>query len=197
MAYRYIDPFAKRYPFGPNSLSLLSILFAALAAIVINMSDQLGDIVLVYFGLFILFNAGCDGMDGQVARFKNLASKRGDYLDHTFDRVADLMILMGLSFSIYCDMGLGMMAIATVMMVSYLGTQAQALGVGRNLKGLLGRADRLALLIFVPIIQYVAQATFDVTQIQDYQIMEWLMLVFILGSAITCLQRFRDTWKAI
>jgi len=197
MAYKLIDPFARRYPWSPNSLSILSLFFALGAAIVINLDDELGDIVLVLAGCFIFLNAVCDGMDGQVARFRKITSKKGDLIDHTFDRVADLTILIGISFSVYCEMWIGILAISTVMMVSYLGTQSQALGIGRNLKGLLGRADRLALLIFVPLIQYIAMTTLDTGDIHGYQLLEWLLLFFILASTITCLQRFRVIWKAL
>lgn len=197
MAYKLIDPLARRYPFSPNSLSIVSLVFALLAAIVINLDEQLGDIVLVYCGLLILLNAGCDGLDGQVARFQKVSSKKGDLIDHTFDRVADLMILIGISWSVYCDMGLGLLALSAMIMVSYLGTQSQALGVGRNLKGLMGRADRLVLLIFVPIIQYITKVQFDVVHLQEYTLLEWLMIVILVTSVVTCFQRFRDTWKAL
>ena len=35
-----------------------------------------------------------------------------------------------------------------------MGTQAQAVGAGREYAGLLGRADRLVVLAIVPVIQY-------------------------------------------
>ena len=197
MAYKLIDPLAHRYPFSPNSLSIISLAFALLAAIVINLNDHLGDIVLVYCGLLVLLNAACDGLDGQEARFQKVSSKKGDLIDHTFDRVADLMILIGISWSVYCDMGLGLLALSAMIMVSYLGTQSQALGAGRNLKGLMGRADRLVLLIFIPIIQYVAKVQFDVADIYEYTLLEWLLMVILVTSVITCFQRFRDIWKAL
>ena len=50
---------------------------------------------------------------------------------------------------------IGFGAIIGVLMLSYMGTQAQAVGAGREYAGLLGRADRLIVLMLVPILSLI------------------------------------------
>ena len=42
----------------------------------------------------VFFTAVFDALDGIVARIREMSSKRGDLVDHTLDRVADIIILI-------------------------------------------------------------------------------------------------------
>ena len=77
-------------------------------------------------------------------------------------------------------------------MSSYLGTQAQAVGVGRYYGGLLGRADRLVLIMVVGIIDLIAPITF-------YWLgwFGWLLLLFGIFGHITAIQRFAYVWAKV
>src|SRR2546422_5730388 len=94
----------------------------------------------------ILVNAYLDALDGKIAKMTGKASLRGDFLDHVLDRYADVFMIGGIAFSAYCDLRIGTLALLGVLLTSYMGTQAQAVGQGRRYAGLLGRADRLVLL---------------------------------------------------
>ncbi len=96
--------------------------------------------------LLILVNAYLDALDGKIAKMAGKASSRGDFLDHVLDRYADVFMIGGIAFSAYCDLRVGTLALLGVLLTSYMGTQAQAVGQGRRYAGLLGRADRLVLL---------------------------------------------------
>jgi archaetidylinositol phosphate synthase len=61
-------------------------------------------------------------------------------------RYADLAILLGIAASGFADPTLAVLALVSVLLTSYMGTQAQALGQGRLYAGLLARADRLLVL---------------------------------------------------
>ena len=85
------------------------------------------------------------------------------------------------------------------MLSSYMGTQAQALGLRREYRGILGRADRLALLILIPIVQYLLMvAGMDFAEdLFGYSIIGWMMIYFGVAGNITAVQRAHLIWKAL
>src|SRR3989475_3000540 len=88
----------------------------------------------------ILVNAYLDALDGKIAKMTGKASMRGDFLDHVLDRYADVFMLGGIAFNAtYCRLGVGTLALLGVLLTSYMGTQAQAVGQGRAYGGVLGR----------------------------------------------------------
>src|SRR5437867_9018264 len=97
-----------------------------------------------------------DALDGRVAKLFRKTSVRGDLVDHVFDRYADVFIVSGIGFGLYCRLSVGFFAIIGILLTSYMGTQAQALGQGRRYAGLLGRADRLVLLFLGGLLQLLA-----------------------------------------
>jgi archaetidylinositol phosphate synthase len=144
-------------------------------------------------------NGLLDALDGKVARLAAKESKRGDFVDHVIDRYADVFILAGIALSPYCSVFTGLFAVIGVMLASYMGTQAQALGLRREYRGILGRADRLVLLIIVPIVQY-ALVSLDVAEATDlfgYSLIGWMMIWFGLAGNVTALQRAHTIWKSL
>jgi archaetidylinositol phosphate synthase len=77
-------------------------------------------------------------------------------------------------------------------MASYLGTQAQAVGIGRFYGGFLGRADRLILLIGAGIASLISSAL-----IIGMSIFAWVLLIFGIFGHITAVQRFIHVWKQL
>lgn len=144
-------------------------------------------------------NGLLDALDGKVARLVAKESKRGDFVDHVIDRYADVFILAGIALSPYCSVFTGLFAIIGVMLSSYMGTQAQALGLRREYRGILGRADRLALMIIVPVVQYMLMSADSsyATDLFGYSLMGWMMVYFGLAGNITALQRARLIWKSL
>ena len=105
-------------------------------------------------------------------------------LDHVLDRYADILIISGLAAGVG-QYALGLAAITGVLMTSYLGTQAQAVGLDRVYGGLLGRADRLALIGVVATVAAVIDATaLGLTAVG------WLLVIFAVVGHLTALQRF-------
>jgi archaetidylinositol phosphate synthase len=83
------------------------------------------------------------------------------------------------------------------MLTSYMGTQAQALGVGRDYSGVLGRADRLVLLLFAPLIQYVILFQYtdgSVPWLMNFTFLEIIMIWFFIAGNVTALHRARRIW---
>lgn len=154
---------------------------------------------LLLAAVMVSLNGLLDALDGKVARLVAKESKRGDFVDHVIDRYADVFILAGIALSPHCPVFVGLFAVIGVMLASYMGTQAQALGLRREYRGILGRADRLALMIVVPIVQYVlmsADAGFA-TDLLGYSLVGWMMVYFGVAGNVTAVQRAHMIWKSL
>ena len=81
-----------------------------------------------------------------------------------------------------------------MLLTSYMGTQSQAVGAQRNYGGLLGRADRLVLLIVFPLIQHIILHTNLQAQLPlQLTVLELVLLYFAIVGNLTALQRFIKT----
>ena len=158
---------------------------------------------------FVFAGGVFDALDGYVARKQGLTSKRGDYLDHVLDRYADTVILLGVAFSGWADPYLGLVALVSLLLSSYLGTQAQAVTGKRMYGGLLGRADRIVLVSLVAlgmsaltIWDYFAPAASHLALSVTWLGLAWgpldvLLLYFIFAGQATSLYRGVHTWRAL
>jgi len=181
-AERILNPIALalyRHGVSANQLSALSLISAVIAGVAFY--AQLLSLAI----LAIACNALFDALDGYLARSSSSESLQGDLIDHVVDRYADIFIFGGITLGGYVAWQIGLLAIVGVLMTSYLGTQAQALGVGRNYRGLLGRADRLVLVFFVALLSLVFPEN-----IIWFPLLGWMMVFVALASNFTALQRF-------
>ncbi|HET6403309.1 MAG TPA: CDP-alcohol phosphatidyltransferase family protein [Candidatus Thermoplasmatota archaeon] len=184
---------AQRLGITPDVLTIASFVFALGAAVCFALADAASLWLLLVGAALVCVNAVLDGLDGRLARLTNTSSRRGDYLDHVVDRYSDAVILLGLALSPLGSLEWGLFALAGTFLTSYMGTQAQALGLGRNYAGWLGRADRLAILIVVPaLVAVTGQVGFGPVSF----IVAMLAYFAILGN-ITALQRFWSGWRQL
>jgi archaetidylinositol phosphate synthase len=189
---------AKRFiGINPDLLTWCALLFSVIAGVFFyfsNPASELQNFFLLFAVLFVFLNGLFDAIDGKVAKLTHKASARGDYLDHVLDRYADVFIVGALGLSSWCRPPIGLLAMVGVLLTSYMGTQAQAVGHKREYSGLLGRADRLVLLIFFPIIQHVLLGqSFSLPW--GITVIEVVLVYFAVVGNITALQRFFITLR--
>jgi archaetidylinositol phosphate synthase len=170
----------------PNILTVGSFIVAGFAGVAFFYENVLAGTLMV------LLNAVLDSLDGALARAMNTQSPKGDFLDHVIDRYADIFIIVGIFAGGLAPWPIGVLALTGVLMSSYLGTQSQAVGVGRNYGGVLGRADRLVLILIVGFLQLVFP-----DPIYGLTLLAWLLLIFGVMGHFTALQRFVYTWRAM
>jgi archaetidylinositol phosphate synthase len=184
---RYFDPLVSasiRLGLTPNFYTIAAFIAAGAAGVSFYFGKEVLGVILV------AINAFCDALDGAVAREMKLESPRGDFLEHAVDRYADIFIITGLFAGEIASWQIGVFALTGVLMSSYLGTQAQAVGVGRYYGGVLGRADRLVLIMIVGIVDiFLPAGLFGLRYIG------WLLLVFGIFGHFTALQRFWYVWR--
>jgi archaetidylinositol phosphate synthase len=146
----------------PNLITWVSFPFAIAAGLLFYFSDPASHPQRWYIiaaAFCVLINGWLDLMDGRVARMTGKITPLGDFLDHTMDRFADVLILTGLSLSPWGASRVGLVAIVVTILSSYIGTQAQAVGAGRIYGGILVRADRMVLLMALPLVDIWLSST--------------------------------------
>ena len=193
-----LTPVAKKLiNVNPNTISWLGLITAFISGVLMYFSHDNHWLLLVGAAVVIL-SGYFDALDGKIAKLSGKASKKGDYLDHVFDRYADLVMIGGVAISAWCNIYLGLLALVGVLLTSYMGTQAQAVGAPRLYAGLLGRADRVVLSTLFPVLQFImCLVGFESFTIGDWTIswMEIMIIYFALMGNITAIQRGIITWK--
>jgi archaetidylinositol phosphate synthase len=157
--------------------------------------------------LLIFLGGVFDVLDGEVARRTGRQSPRGDFLDHVFDRYADVAIVLGIAVSGYVNPILALLALVSLLLTSYMGTQAQAVGLGRQYGGLLTRADRLLLLAFATFLEFDLSLPWPwapsapLAHLHAYgvtfTVIDVLLVYFLVAGQWTAIGRAVRTYRAL
>ncbi|HON40730.1 MAG TPA: CDP-alcohol phosphatidyltransferase family protein [Methanoculleus sp.] len=188
-AQRIMQPainLVRRAGITPDALTVGSFIVSALAGIAFYLGGVVSGTILV------ALNAAFDALDGALAREMGIAGAHGDFLDHVIDRYADIFIITGIFAGGAAPWQIGVFALTGVLMSSYLGTQAQAVGVGRFYGGILGRADRLLLIIIAGALTVLVPV-----EICGLNYLGWLLVIFGILGHYTAIQRFIHVWREI
>ena len=200
LADRMLEPFvdaADRAGLTPDGVSVVAFGFAVFAATAYAMAGAPAGLrepdprLYLLGALFVLVNGWLDLLDGALARRQGVASKAGDLLDHVLDRYADIVIIAGLAIGVQAYL-LGFLAVTGVVMTSYLGTQAQAVGLDRVYGGVVGRADRLVVIGAVTL-----AAAFYTAELYGLTLVGWLLVFLAVVGHVTALQRFYHSMTAL
>ena len=209
---RRVAPYVERLstPFlgwSPNSLSTLALGLAGAAAILAVLVRWTTPLLFLPVSLLIFFSGTFDVLDGAVARRTGRSSVRGDFLDHVFDRYADVLLVVGLAFSGFAYPPLALLALVSLLLTSYMGTQAQAVGQGRLYGGLLGRADRLLILAAAAFLEFDLSLpwpwapTAPLSQIHLYgvtfTVIDLAFVYFVIAGQWTAASRALRVYRAL
>ena len=157
---RPLSALLARTPVTPNQVSLASFTIAliSLALFIVDFN--------IWAGLAAQSSSVVDGVDGELARRKNMATQFGGFLDAVLDRYADVAILAGLTYwaiehearvATAFVLIAGLLAIAGALIVSYSRARAEA-SMGITFPGVAGWfASRDARLLLVMIGAVVGQ----------------------------------------
>ena len=176
----------------PNHISLLSIVFAALAALslvsVASAQQALTQaLLLVLAAVFIQGRLLCNLFDGLVAIEGGKSTLSGELFNDIPDRISDPLIIVAAGYSIlsspYGEV-LGWCAALLAVLTAYVRTLAVSVGAPANFSGPMAKQHRMALLtgacLATAVEQYLGQ--------HDY-IMLWALLLLNLGSLLTAARR--------
>jgi phosphatidylglycerophosphate synthase len=101
------------------------------------------------------------------------------------DRMADIAIFLGLTFSPLVDKVLGLLAIICILMVSFVGILGKAVGTERVRAGVLGKTERMIFLMVACLLFSIAPQ-FD---FRGYTVFGILLLLFMPLASLTLMQR--------
>lgn len=189
IANRLLAPFVRlsvTLGLTPNAVSVVAFVLAIGAAITFYRGGRW----YVVGAVLVFFNGWLDLLDGALARELGIDSAAGDLLDHVLDRYADIVILAGLAAGVDAY-AIGFFAVSGVLMTSYLGTQAEAVGLDRVYGGAIGRADRLAL---VGVVGFLAPFA---PPLAGRSIVVWLLVLLGVAGHVTAIQRFYYAWRTL
>lgn len=196
-----LQPVARRLiGVNPNHVSWLGLIAAFLSGVVLYSSWD-HHWMLILGAALVLVSGYFDALDGKIAKLAGRTTAKGDYLDHVFDRYADMFMIAAIAMSGWCGHPwVGLLAVIGVLLTSYMGTQAQAVGAKRLYDGLLGRADRIMFCFLVPILQFAMSFAWgDAFEVwgQSFSLMEVMLIYFAVVGNATAVQRAFITWRGL
>ncbi len=193
--YQLKDPYRKLLkPLGqklkflnPDWLTYLALAFALATGACYYFADINPHLLLL--AIILTFSRmTLNTLDGVIARARRKSDIRGEIVNALPDRYADVFVFVGLALCSYTNFILGILGVASVLLISYAGILGKAIGVSWQCQGPMEKVGRLTLLILASIIQYIfilykidlKWSVFDITMI----------LIIVLGQ-ITVYKRVK------
>ena len=174
---------------SPNQISVLSIVFAALALVAFVLArDNHWYLLLAVAG--IQLRLLCNLMDGLVAIEFNKKSKVGDLYNEVPDRIGDAVIIIGAG--LYCQnhdfaMQIAWANVFLATMTAYIRVLGASLGQGHKFLGPMAKQHRMALITVATVSETFIQA--DLIYIA--------LIVMLIGIVITIWRRLSGIAQAL
>ncbi|MHB8375448.1 MAG: CDP-alcohol phosphatidyltransferase family protein [Dehalococcoidia bacterium] len=175
----------KPTPITPNQVSALALLIALGAAVLIALGANVAG------GVLVQVSSIADGVDGDLARAKGMASRFGGLLDAVLDRYADAAIAAGMAWYAFereswpQPLLVGMVAGTGFLLVSYSRARIETEGGLDVTASLLGFASRDVRLLALAAGAVAGQSywTLVVAGAVSYGTVCWRLLGFRRGSS--------------
>ncbi len=140
-------------------------------------------------GALLLISGFFDIVDGSVARVTKQTSKRGAFLDSSFDKIAEVIIFAGIVYGQLADAFWCIIGVGISILVSYTRARAESLGI--ELKGV-GIGERAERLLIIAIIGMIPLGRFPYGSA-----MNWAVVIVTIVAGVTLIQRIVATSKKL
>ncbi|MFL2960175.1 MAG: CDP-alcohol phosphatidyltransferase family protein [Candidatus Thalassarchaeaceae archaeon] len=165
----------------PSVLTWTSLLVSVVGFYMLAIAemDTNGSLMIIMAVILVLVAGVLDALDGALARHQGTDGPYGDFLDHTIDRIVDvgLLVAIGMNAAFVSNMSAGLAAGLLTLLGSYMGTQAQSVGLDRIYGGF-SRADRMIItllgLLIAAMQAYTGSAGIDLVSYHEY--FEYILL---------------------
>ncbi len=174
-----------------TGISLVAGILAGLSYVGTNISPWF----FLLGGILVIISGSADSLDGILARMYGLTSKKGDFLDHFCDRLVDISILLGLTFSVDAHLYLGFSLTLVVLLHSYLGTQLEATLGQRSYAGT-GKAEFFLGFILFSVLAAIFPGLFWEIAGEKMVLTDLFMALVLIATLVSLIQRFRLGIKA-
>jgi phosphatidylglycerophosphate synthase len=125
-------------------------------------------------------------LDGMVALASGTASRAGEIANELPDRISDVLIFVGVAHSQLCHPLIGYWVAILALLVAYVGTLGQAVGVQREFSGMMAKPWRMVALHVGAWITLGLLWWGDGTiRYGTLTILDWTLLVILAGSVQT------------
>ena len=173
----------------PDVITAAGLMASALALLCfLGASQQRWLLLLIPCCLFV--RIACNAMDGLVAQRTGKARAFGEVLNEGSDRLADVILLLGLGFTPLASLPLAALTTVTVLLSSYAGILGKAVGVGREYGGILGKADRMFWMGLTAIITWKMGLTkIHIAGFEFRSAFDVMLAVFLPLAVVTMYQR--------
>jgi phosphatidylglycerophosphate synthase len=179
----------------PNTISLASVAFAALAGGCLAATGADGPLprplLLVVAAAMIQLRLMCNLLDGMVAIEGGMKSKSGEMYNDVPDRISDPLILIGAGYGL--DWGawgptLGWLAAALAILTAYVRVLGVSAGARAYFVGPMAKQHRMAVLTAACVV-----GALEAILVQPYQgfALGVALVVVVLGSVLTVARRLR------
>ena len=141
-------------PVHPDVLSYLATGVTIGMAFCYLYAAQRPVLLLAAIGLIVL-RMTLNTLDGLLAIQRGQPSLKGEIVNALPDRYSDVLMVLGIALSPLCRPVWGMLALSSVLLVSYTGTLGKAVGVEWQHQGPMGKVERLISLMVFSLIQFL------------------------------------------
>ncbi|MDR7031898.1 CDP-alcohol phosphatidyltransferase family protein [Mesorhizobium sp. BE184] len=171
----------------PNMISQASMAMAALAGTCFWLAGDSEPLVkgmlLVAAAVFCQLRLLCNLFDGMVAVEGGKAAADGPFWNEFPDRIADMLIFVGIGYAV-ASPGLGWAAAAMAVMTAYVRELGRANGAGSDFSGPMAKQHRMAVVTLAALVS-VLEFLWD----GDNEILRFALWVVAVGAAFTALRR--------
>lgn len=180
-----------------NHVSYASILASAAAACSFWLAGAEPWLLIVAVG-FCYVRLWFNMLDGMVALASKTASRTGEIANELPDRISDVLIFVGVAHSGLCHPLSGYWTAILALMVAYVGTLGQAVGVQREFSGIMAKPWRMVALHVGAWITLALLWWGDGTiRFGGLTVLDWTMLAIIAGCVQTIAVRLVRIVRAI
>lgn len=138
-------------------------------------SSIIGSILLLISGFF-------DIIDGSIARVTKQTSKKGAFLDSSFDKISEAIIFIGIAVGNLANPILCMIALSLSITVSYVRARAESLGVELKGIGIGERAERLLIIAIIGMVPVIGA-------------IQWAIIAVSIVAGVTLIHRIATALK--
>lgn len=197
---KILMPLAKKMlRVNPDTLSYLAVIVALVTGLCFYFAND-NPIFLLIIVLLTFLRMTLNTIDGVIAIERGNLRLVGEIVNALPDRYSDIFVMMGITFSNYCNVYIGSLATISVLLVSYSGMLGKAIGVNWQHHGPLGKVERLIFIMIACLIQYIITIKhLKYITIFSYKttVIELLMIIFIFLAQITIFNRTYGIVKEI
>ncbi|PNK61551.1 CDP-alcohol phosphatidyltransferase family protein [Psychrobacter sp. FDAARGOS_221] len=191
----------------PNQISILSIVFAALAAACLmalpHVSGHYLWILPLCAALLIQCRLLCNLFDGMVAVEGGKGTASGELFNDIPDRIADPLLLIAAGYSISgVDWAstLGWAAALLAVMTAYIRTLALSIGAPANFAGPMAKQHRMAILTVACVLTAMQPAFIKLipaaASFWSYgSVMLITLIIICVGCILTCYKRTLSAYR--